>query len=109
MAQFSYKAKNAEGRVLEGTLEAESEDQARVVLRGRRFTVLELGKSKGAKKGPKVAMSDVVIFSRQLATMQAAGLPLVQAIVLLFAVIFVVSNLLVDLSYAFFDPRIRYE
>jgi len=80
MAQFSYKAKNAEGRVLEGTLEAESEDQARVVLRGRRFTVLEIGKSKGAKKGPNVKMQDVVIFSRQLATMQAAGLPLVQAI-----------------------------
>ena len=80
MAQFSYKAKNAEGRVLEGTLEAESEDQARVVLRGRRFTVLEIGKAKSAKKGPKVAMGDVVIFSRQLATMQAAGLPLVQAI-----------------------------
>jgi len=80
MAQFSYKAKNAEGRVLEGTLEAESEDQARVVLRGRRFTVLEIGKSKAAKKGPAVKMQDVVIFSRQLATMQAAGLPLVQAI-----------------------------
>lgn len=80
MAQFSYKAKNAEGRVLEGTLEAESEDQARVVLRGRRFTVLEIAKSKGAGKGIKVKDSDVVIFSRQLATMQAAGLPLVQAI-----------------------------
>lgn len=83
MAQFKYKAKNQEGRILEGTLEAENEDQARSVLRGRRFTVLELGKASGRgffRRGPKVKNSDIVIFSRQLATMQAAGLPLVQAI-----------------------------
>jgi peptide/nickel transport system permease protein len=35
--------------------------------------------------------------------------PLVQAIVLFIAVFYVISNLLVDVSYAFFDPRIRYE
>ncbi len=35
--------------------------------------------------------------------------PLVQTIVLFIAVFYVVSNLLVDVSYAFFDPRIRYE
>ncbi len=34
--------------------------------------------------------------------------PVVQAIVLLFAVIVVVANLLVDLLYAVIDPRIRY-
>ncbi|HET8521882.1 MAG TPA: ABC transporter permease [Thermomicrobiales bacterium] len=35
--------------------------------------------------------------------------PMVQAIVLIMAVIYVVVNLLVDLSYGLFDPRIRYE
>jgi peptide/nickel transport system permease protein len=35
--------------------------------------------------------------------------PLVQAIVLFIAVFYVISNLLVDVSYAFLDPRIRYE
>lgn len=35
--------------------------------------------------------------------------PLVQGAVLLLAFTFVLVNLLVDLSYAFFDPRIRYE
>ncbi len=35
--------------------------------------------------------------------------PLVQAIVLFLALGYVISNLLVDISYAFFDPRIRYE
>ncbi len=35
--------------------------------------------------------------------------PLVQGIVLLVAVAYVVTNLAVDLSYAFLDPRIRYQ
>jgi peptide/nickel transport system permease protein len=30
-------------------------------------------------------------------------------VVLIVAVIFIVVNLLVDLSYGFFDPRIRYD
>lgn len=35
--------------------------------------------------------------------------PVVQAGVLVFAIIFVFVNLLVDVSYAWFDPRIRYD
>lgn len=34
--------------------------------------------------------------------------PLVQSVVLVFAAVFVLINLLVDISYAYFDPRIRY-
>lgn len=33
----------------------------------------------------------------------------VQGTVLLFALIFMITNLLVNLSYAYVDPRIRYE
>jgi peptide/nickel transport system permease protein len=33
----------------------------------------------------------------------------VQGFILVVALLFVVSNLLVDVSYAYFDPRIRYE
>jgi len=35
--------------------------------------------------------------------------PVVMGVVLLVAVIFIVLNLVVDISYAFFDPRIRYD
>jgi peptide/nickel transport system permease protein len=34
--------------------------------------------------------------------------PQVQGLVLFFAAVLVTINLLVDLSYAWFDPRIRY-
>jgi peptide/nickel transport system permease protein len=35
--------------------------------------------------------------------------PLVQGVVLVFAAVFILINLIVDISYAYFDPRIRYE
>jgi peptide/nickel transport system permease protein len=38
----------------------------------------------------------------------ARDYPAIQAVVLIFAVIFVLINLLVDILYAFLDPRIRY-
>ncbi len=42
-------------------------------------------------------------------SIQDKDLPTVQGVVLVLAVIYVVTNLLVDLSYAFIDPRIRFE
>jgi peptide/nickel transport system permease protein len=38
----------------------------------------------------------------------ARDFPIVQGVILLFSVAYVLINLLVDLSYLFFDPRIRY-
>jgi peptide/nickel transport system permease protein len=35
-------------------------------------------------------------------------IPVVQGLLLMFAAAFVLVNLLVDVSYAFLDPRIRY-
>jgi len=35
--------------------------------------------------------------------------PIIRGVVLFMALIFVLANLIVDLSYGFFDPRIRYE
>jgi peptide/nickel transport system permease protein len=39
----------------------------------------------------------------------ARNFPVVQAGVLVFAIIFVFANIIVDISYAWFDPRIRYQ
>ena len=38
----------------------------------------------------------------------ARDFPTIQGVILLFSVVYVGVNLLVDLSYVFFDPRIRY-
>ena len=41
-------------------------------------------------------------------SIQLRDYPVVQSMTLVIAVIFVVTNLLVDLSYAWLDPRVRY-
>ena len=38
----------------------------------------------------------------------ARDYPVIQAMILLTAGIYVTVNLLIDISYSFFDPRIRY-
>jgi peptide/nickel transport system permease protein len=39
----------------------------------------------------------------------ARDFPMIRGTVIVIALIFLVANLLVDLSYGLFDPRIRYE
>ena len=34
--------------------------------------------------------------------------PVIQGVILMFSFVYVIINLLVDLSYTLFDPRIRY-
>jgi peptide/nickel transport system permease protein len=34
--------------------------------------------------------------------------PIIQGTILIISVVYVIINLLVDISYAFFDPRVRY-
>lgn len=66
----------------------------------------------GALLGGSVVVETV--FGRQgigfltVSGIQRADFPLVQATVMLAALAFVVVNLLVDLTYSFLDPRIRY-
>jgi len=38
----------------------------------------------------------------------ARDYPVIQAIILLFSYAYVQINLMIDLAYSFFDPRIRY-
>jgi ABC-type dipeptide/oligopeptide/nickel transport system permease component len=55
------------------------------------------------------------VFARQgfgrlaITAILAKDFPLIQGVVLFGAVIYVVLNILVDLSYAWLDPRIKYE
>ncbi len=42
-------------------------------------------------------------------SLQARDYPVIQGCILIFGLLFIMVNLLVDLTYAFVDPRIRYE
>src|SRR5882724_2980570 len=88
MAQFKYTARNTSGRTVEGVIEAPIQRLATDKLRSQRLTVVALNEVKGGgnflskfkifKKG--VPSKDLVVFSRQMATLVSAGVPIVQGL-----------------------------
>lgn len=85
MAQFTYEAKTRGGEVRTGTIEADDEASATAKLRQQQLTPVKV-KKKGFSfggAGGSVTTKDLVIFTRQFATMIDAGLPLVQCLEIL--------------------------
>ena len=84
MASFAYVARDtATGREIRNSVEAASEAAAIASLLNRNLLVVsiqeKLGK-KGRTGGGRVGLADLVIFTRQLATMIDAGLAMVQSL-----------------------------
>jgi type IV pilus assembly protein PilC len=84
MPSFVYLARDtATGREIRSTVEAASEQAAIAALLNRNLLVVsiqeKIGK-KGRVGGNKVALADLVLFTRQLATMIDAGLAMVQSL-----------------------------
>src|SRR5215813_5614622 len=84
MPSFTYVARESgSGREIRSTLEAATEHAAVAALLNRNLLVVsiqeKIGK-KGKTAGGSVALADLVIFTRQLATMIDAGLAMVQSL-----------------------------
>ncbi len=79
MAAFTYTARDAKGELKNATLEAPSREEAINQLKKQRLNVIKIDEQTKKKKGGKVAMRDIVIFTRMFSTMINSGLPLVQA------------------------------
>jgi type IV pilus assembly protein PilC len=84
MPSFSYVARDSvSGREIRSSVEASSEASAVAALLNRNLLVVsiteKIGK-KGRTSGGKVSLADLVIFTRQLATMIDAGLAMVQSL-----------------------------
>src|SRR6476619_3040693 len=84
MGTYTYTARSFGGELKTATLEASSRDDVIAQLRRQRLSVVKIDEAttKKAKRG-RIKMRDVVIFTRQFATMINAGLPLVQALTIL--------------------------
>lgn len=85
MKTFKYTAKDELGRTLTDSVQADTEVQAVSFLKKQGLVILSLdetssGLVKGKTRHKKVKPAELVIFSRQLATMVDAGLPLVQSL-----------------------------
>jgi type IV pilus assembly protein PilC len=84
MPTFSYMAREtATGREIRNAVEAATEQAAIAALLNRNLLVLSIQEKvgkKGKTKGGKVALGDLVVFTRQLATMIDAGIAIVQSL-----------------------------
>lgn len=80
MPTWEYTARTATGDEKTATIDLPSKEDVVQHLRNQKMQVVRVREAKKAKAGGKVPTRDVVIFTRQFATMINAGLPLVQAL-----------------------------
>ncbi len=92
MAKFQYQAKNASGQLVQGELEAASQQEAIIRLRAQQLLPVRVVQFGGARPAagkssslfaPRVKGKDLQIFTRQFATLINAGIPVVDALKIL--------------------------
>ncbi len=80
---FSWEGKNKDGKMIKGEISASSLDMAKAELRKQGIVPKKLKKKSaglfGGGKGKPITSADISVFSRQMATMMKAGVPLVQS------------------------------
>jgi type IV pilus assembly protein PilC len=84
MPSYAYIAREtASGREIHSTVEAASEQAAVAALLNRNLLVVSIQEKiykRGKTRGGKVSLADLVVFTRQLATMVDAGIAIVQSL-----------------------------
>ena len=83
LATFTFECINSSGKRIEGSLEAKNMSMARAALRRKGYRVKKLRQKSeflSALNKKPIKPADIAAFSRQLATMIAAGIPLVQSL-----------------------------
>lgn len=86
--QFNYQARNKEGQIQKGIIEASSEEAALAILQKYGFFITSLQRIKQApiysrqiKIFGGISEKDIVVFSRQLAIMFKSQVPIVEALI----------------------------
>lgn len=95
MAQFEYSARTKQGQVVEGTIEASNRAAATKVVTDKQLDLITLKEVKPKSfitkflemdiGGIKVKLQDKVVFTRQLATLINAGVPMARSLATLTA------------------------
>ena len=83
MAKFAWEARTTTGETQTGIMEAESADLVQSRLRSQKLSPVKVKKKSkeiNLSFGSKVTTKELVVFTRQFATMIDAGLPLVQCL-----------------------------
>src|SRR5262245_19113475 len=84
MATFTYTARTSTGDIQSGEIAVKSRDEVVSYLRKNRLVPVKVeekrGEAGGLAFGTGIGTRDIVIFTRQFATMINSGLPLVQSL-----------------------------
>jgi type IV pilus assembly protein PilC len=75
---YVWEGKDRTGKILKGEMRAAGDNVVNVTLRRQGIVVTKIRKQR-ALRGGKVGEKDVSLFTRQMATMMKAGVPLLQA------------------------------
>lgn len=78
-ATYAWEGKDKRGKLIKGQIRASGESFVSATLRRQGITVIKVKKQSVFKAKGKVGDKDVTLFTRQLATMLKAGVPLLQA------------------------------
>lgn len=76
MATFEYNALTPSGRLMKGSIEASSSEQASETLKEMQLTVNEIQKAAAKKPKTSVGRTEFLLFNQQLASITKAGIPL---------------------------------
>lgn len=86
---FAYRARDAAGGIVQGTLEADNRNLVIESLLRQNYTILDLREARHQPAAPrsalnislfeKVKINDLSLFTRQLSTMVGAGLPIIRS------------------------------
>lgn len=89
MKEYSYKARNVQGDLIQGKVEAESKQVASNLLTAKKLFPVDIKEESHTSFGipflKTIRTKDKVFFTRQLATMINAGLPLTQSLQTLYS------------------------
>ena len=77
-AVFDWEGKDRNGKLVRGEIRASGENQIKATLRRQGVTPTKI-KKRRMRSGKSIKPKDMAIFTRQLATMMKAGVPLLQA------------------------------
>ena len=75
---FEWEGKDRSGKVVRGEIRAAGENQVKATLRRQGVLATKI-KKRRMRSGKKIKPKDIALFTRQMATMMKAGVPLLQA------------------------------
>lgn len=87
MPTFQFQARTADGRVINGEIEASNETEARVRLRAQKMSPIKVGRNASVSSGSflgqfvdSVSAKDLQVFTRQFFVLVNSGVPIVQSL-----------------------------